>query len=92
MCNVYRLIMADKNPFVKCKSRKKRKKRIYIKPEVKLYCPSAMVRYDGGKNGFPTMWACKMCLACCLSDITAAQHSMDCRKHIRETRNKIVKK
>lgn len=84
--------MADKNPFITCKSRKKRKRRAFTKDEDKPYCPSAMVRYDGGKRGYPTLWACKMCMTCCLSDIAAAQHSLDCRKKTRENRKKKTKK
>ncbi|VVC30916.1 Zinc finger C2H2-type [Cinara cedri] len=76
---------ADKNnPFLKVK-RKKRKKRIYVKPDVKLYCPSAMIRYDGGTCGYSTMWVCKMCLACCLTDVAATQHSLACKKSIKES-------
>ncbi|VVC42358.1 Zinc finger C2H2-type,Zinc finger, RING/FYVE/PHD-type [Cinara cedri] len=61
----------------KCKSKKGKTNKTNKPP--KLYCPLAMVRYDGGKNGYSTMWVCKICLLCCLSDDAATQHSSKCR-------------
>lgn len=89
MSIIHRYIMpADKNNVKK----KRRNKRVYIKPDVKLYCPTAMIRYDGGLCGYSTMWVCKRCLVCCLSDVTAAQHSLDCKKRIKESFKQIPPK
>ncbi|XP_060866404.1 zinc finger and SCAN domain-containing protein 10-like [Metopolophium dirhodum] len=69
----------SKNPFVNCKSRKRRKIRVpSIKPKEKLFCPRTMVRYDGSHSDYPTKWICKMCLKCILSEEAVTSHLTNC--------------
>ncbi|CAH1714639.1 uncharacterized protein LOC114132035 [Aphis gossypii] len=69
----------SKNPFVNCKSRKRRKNRGPIpRPQEKLYCPRTMVRYDNSQCGYSPVWACKMCLCCLLSEKAVKEHLIKC--------------
>ncbi|KAL4141825.1 hypothetical protein QTP88_004382 [Uroleucon formosanum] len=69
----------SKNPFVNCKSRKRRKARIPIaQPKEKLFCPRTMVRYDGSHDDYPTKWVCKMCLKCILNEEAVTKHLTNC--------------
>ncbi|XP_001952185.1 uncharacterized protein LOC100165823 [Acyrthosiphon pisum] len=69
----------SKNPFVNCKSRKRRKIRVpTIKPKEKLFCPRTMVRYDKTPGDYPTKWVCKMCLKCVLSEAAVTNHLTTC--------------
>lgn len=68
-----------KNPFVNCKSRKRRKQRVVInKSQPNGYCPKTMVRYDNSPNEYTTAWVCKMCLKFLLSENAAKDHSKVC--------------
>ncbi|CAI6365609.1 unnamed protein product [Macrosiphum euphorbiae] len=69
-----------KNPFVNCKSRKRRKIRRVptITPKEKLFCPRTMVRYDGSHSDYPTKWVCKMCLKVVLSEEAVKNHLNNC--------------
>ncbi|XP_025206803.1 uncharacterized protein LOC112602761 [Melanaphis sacchari] len=68
-----------KNPFVNCKSRKRRKARAPIsKPKEKLFCPRTMVRYDNSPSDYGTIWVCKMCLVCMLSEDAVKKHLTNC--------------
>lgn len=69
--------------YIKKKNRAVPKKRVK-----KPYSPPLMVRYEGGYNGRSTMWGCTQCLSVCHSEITAAQHSINCRKIMQEMRQK----
>ncbi|KAF0763308.1 C2H2-type domain-containing protein [Aphis craccivora] len=75
----------SKNPFVNCKSRKRRKIRIPVpRPQVKLFCPRSMVRYDNSPSGYNTIWACKMCLLCLLSEDAVRNHLINCNDSIKK--------
>lgn len=66
----------SKNPFVNCKSRKRRKKNVVIKQNPRGYCPQSMIRYDGSVLG--TVWLCKMCLTCILTEEAVRTHLSKC--------------
>jgi len=69
----------SKNPFVNCKSRKRRKVRApIVKPKEKLFCPRTMVRYDNCPTAFSTIWVCKMCLRSMLSEDAVNNHLITC--------------
>lgn len=69
----------SKNPFVNCKSRKRRKARGPIpRPQEKLFCPRTMVRYDNSPSGYSPIWACKMCMRCLLSEDAVNNHLINC--------------
>lgn len=67
----------SKNPFVNCKSRKRRKKNVIVKQSPRGYCPQSMIRYDGTPL-LGTVWLCKMCLSCILSEDAARTHVSKC--------------
>lgn len=70
-----------KNPFVNCKSRKRRKTTATSKAKKskpKLFCPRTMVRYDNSPNEYGTVFVCKMCLTCVLSEVAARAHVLRC--------------
>lgn len=68
-----------KNPFVNCKSRKRRKIRVVVpKPAKKLYCPRTMVRYDNVPNEYGTVFMCKMCFTCVLRENAVDAHVIRC--------------
>jgi len=65
----------SKNPFVNCKSRRRRRVKVPInKPKEKLFCPRTMVRYDNSPNEYSTKWVCKICLKCILSEAAVVNH------------------
>lgn len=68
-----------KNPFVNCKSRKRRRARVVVKQEPKVYCPRTMVRYDNAPNEYKTMFVCKMCMTCVLSESALNSHIIRCK-------------
>jgi len=75
----------SKNPFVNCKSRKRRKNRVPIpKPSDKLFCPRTMVRYDNSPSGYSPIWACKMCLSCLLSEEAVKKHLIKCNATVKK--------
>jgi len=83
----------SKNPFVNCKSRKRRKMRVMLpKPQEKLFCPRTMVRYDNSPNDYGTVWVCKMCLKCVLSEEAVKQHLINCNAVSRKDKLKPAKK
>lgn len=68
-----------KNPFVNCKSRKRRKPRVVNnQTQPKGYCPKTMVRYDDSPNEYKTTWVCKMCLKFLLSEKACKDHLKIC--------------
>lgn len=71
----------SKNPFVNCKSRKRRKPRTinYVHTDEKRYCPRTMVRYDNTDTEFSTVWVCKMCLATILTESSVETHIEKCK-------------
>jgi len=72
-------IKMPKNPFVNCKSRKRRKIRGPVpRPQEKLFCPRTMVRYDNSPSEYSTLWACKMCLKCLLNEDAVRNHLINC--------------
>ncbi|XP_003245237.1 uncharacterized protein LOC100571294 [Acyrthosiphon pisum] len=74
-----------KNPFMNCKSRKRRKARNPPPaPKEKLYCPRTMVRYDKSFKDYPTKWVCKMCLKILLSENAVKNHLTNCNAHSRQ--------
>lgn len=76
-----------KNPFVNCKSRKRRKIRVMVqKPATKLFCPRTMVRYDNAPNEYGTVFVCKMCFTCVLSENAVRAHVLRCN----DTNKKII--
>lgn len=71
----------SKNPFVNCKSRKRRKPRVAVnKLDPKLFCPRTMVRFDDSPNEYQTMWFCKMCMSCLLSESAVLRHTEKCKE------------
>jgi len=50
------------------------------KPDVKLFCPRTMVRYDDTPNEYKTIFVCKMCLTCVLSEDAVKPHIMRCNE------------
>lgn len=70
----------SKNPFVNCRSRRRRRttKNPINKPKEKLFCPRSMVRYDNSPNEYSTKWVCKMCLKCILSEAAVVNHLTNC--------------
>lgn len=74
----------SKNPFVNCKSRKRRKVR-YVKPKQdNVFCPRTMVRYTNSPNEYKTVWICKMCMTCILSEEAVNRHINDCKERIQQ--------
>lgn len=73
----------SKNPFVNCKSRKRRKPRPLnpIVKDDKRFCPRTFVRYDNTLTGFSSIWTCKMCLTCVLNENAVAPHIVKCNAH-----------
>lgn len=73
----------SKNPFVNCKSRKRRKARVVnsIPKEERPYCPRTMVRYDNTLIGYPTVWVCKMCMRMVLKEEALIPHIDECKKN-----------
>lgn len=71
-----------KNPFVTLKGRRKKKylpsKPVVVPDKVKPYCPRSMVRYDNVPV-VNTMWACKHCLKCLLSENAVKDHIIPCK-------------
>lgn len=68
-----------KNSFTKGKSRKQRKTQDSVpKPKWKLFCPHTVVRYDSTQTGFDTIWVCKMCIKCLLSEKAVRTHVIKC--------------
>lgn len=83
----------SKNPFVNCKSRKRRKQRVVVpKPQKKAYCPRTMVRYDDSPNLYSTLWVCKMCLKVILSEEAVTQHLTICNALSIKNKHKPTKK
>lgn len=78
-----RFIMGNKSKYI---PKKKKNRNIRKKPVVKPYCPPLMQRYDGGVNGYATLWWCIECLKVCLTDTAATRHSIACRKKLAEIR------
>lgn len=76
--------MSPKNPFVNRKSRKYGKKRVVVLKEPKPYCPSTMVRYDNSPNEYSTVFVCKMCMACVLSENALKSHIIRCREELKK--------
>ncbi|XP_060858583.1 uncharacterized protein LOC132935956 [Metopolophium dirhodum] len=75
-----------KNPFMTCKSRKRRKNRVPpTAPVEKLFCPRTMVRYDGSHSDYPTKWICKMCLKVLLSEAAVNNHLTNCLGQTRQS-------
>lgn len=69
----------SKNPFVNCKSRKKRRKpRAVIAKPNKGFCPRTMVRYDDSPNEYKITWVCKMCFKFLLSEEAVHNHLKVC--------------
>ncbi|CAI6358696.1 unnamed protein product [Macrosiphum euphorbiae] len=66
--------MPKKNPFVNCKSRKRKR----------LFCPSTMVRYDNASYAYNTLWVCKICLKCLLSREAAEGHVINCNTQTKQ--------
>lgn len=70
----------SKNPFVNCKSRKRRRPKVLLDQQCpKLFCPITMVRFDSSPNEYCTMWVCKMCKACLLSESAVRKHIEKCK-------------
>lgn len=68
-----------RQPFMDCKSRKRRKRKMYcIKPKYQGYCPHSMVRYDNSVNIPTPVWVCKLCLKCLLSEKAVHDHLLIC--------------
>lgn len=74
-----------KNPFVNCKSRKRRKKRVIVRQVPKGYCPRTMVRYDDSPNEYKTMFVCKMCMTCVLSENALNAHIIRCKEAFKKS-------
>ncbi|CAI6342770.1 unnamed protein product [Macrosiphum euphorbiae] len=76
----------SKNPFMNCKSRKRRKNKNVptLQPKEKLLCPRTMVRYDGSHADYPTKWVCKMFLKELLSEAAVKNHLNTCSALNRE--------
>lgn len=75
--------MAPKNPFVNCKSRKRRKARV-VRKQPKVYCPRSMVRYDDSPNEYKTIFVCKMCMTCVLDENSVAAHIQRCAEEFKK--------
>lgn len=74
--------MSNKNPFVNCKSRKRRKINNFIhkpKTEAEKKCPRTMVMYTNSPNEYKTVWFCKMCLTAVLNEATVSLHVAKCK-------------
>ncbi|XP_060860239.1 uncharacterized protein LOC132937434 [Metopolophium dirhodum] len=78
--------MPPKHPFMDCKSRKLRKKRIptTTKSKEKLFCPRTMARYDGLHGDYLTKWVYKMCLNILLSQEAVTNHLANCSGQTRQ--------
>lgn len=77
--------MAPKNPFVNCKSRKKRKMKVIAQKQPKTYCPRSMVRYDDSPNEYKTIFVCKMCMTCVLDENAVPAHIKRCTEEYKKT-------
>lgn len=73
----------SKNPFVNCKSRKRRKPRVVnsIPKGERPYCPRTMVRYDNTLVEYSTIWVCKMCTKMILKEKALLNHIEECKKN-----------
>lgn len=72
-----------KNPFVNCKSRKRRKPRVVVNAVPRgerPYCPHTMVRYDNTLIEYKTVWVCKMCMGMVLKEEALQPHIDECKK------------
>lgn len=74
--------MPNKNPFVNCKSRKRRKIKNIVrqKPEQTVKCPRSMVLYSNSPNEYKMVWICKMCLTAILSESAVDAHVARCNE------------
>lgn len=72
-----------RNPFTTSKKRKRKPKRVVVKQEPgvpKPFCPRSMVRYDRCHTlQNMTMWTCKRCMTCLLSETAAREHIISCK-------------
>lgn len=74
--------MSNKNPFVNCKSRKRRRPKKVIRPrtEEDKKCPRTMVKYTNSPNEYKTLWICKMCFTAVLSEAAVTVHVAQCKE------------
>jgi len=83
-------IKMSKNPFIDCKSRKRRKPRVMpisVPKEKRPFCPRTMVRYDECISEYKTAWVCKMCLKVVLNVNAIPLHIENCATSV----NKMLK-
>lgn len=56
-----------------------------VRQESKGHCPRIMVRYDNTPNEYKTMFICKMCMTCVLSEGALGSHIIRCKEAFNKT-------
>lgn len=71
----------SKNTCANRKSSKQRKTRVGVnRPDLKLFSLMNIVCLDNSPSDFKTMWFCKICMKCLLSESAVFSHIGNCKE------------